>query len=310
MKIRSLFSLATLCLGVLASTLATAEDYENFNNIGPGFGSRTGTGVTGGLVSAHDEYGGECAGYIDDTPDHTIKVVSEVVMSLTVNSDTDSVLVVKRLGSQYKALCADDNAAGYAEKISGTFPPGTYEVYVGNYEEDENDRYTLHINEEAGAGIRPGANQNQQSPRQPSSSSQARYANSTQGRYGNFTVGAGFTPDPQTATGVSGYSAEGRVDAAAFGKQCTGFIDVTPDHTITVTSSVNLRLTVSSEIDSVLVIRGPAGTFCDDDSAGSGDAQVNALFTPGEYEVYIGNIGEAGEYILTVTESSQGGYVT
>jgi len=305
MKIRSLFSLAALCLGVLATTLAAAEDYEDFKDIGPGFGSRTGTGYTGGPVDA-SQLDSQCVGYIDDTPDHTIEVSADVRLTLTVSSDTDSVLVITDGDSTF---CDDDSAGNEDAQFSMVFPPGRYEVYVGSFDQDENGRYTLHINEGSGAGIRPRASQNQRGQR-PSSSSQSSYPHSTQGRYGNFTVGAGFTPDPQTATGVSGYSDAGRVDAATFGVQCTGFIDTTPDHTITVTSSVTLRLTVKSEIDSVLVIRGPAGTFCDDDSAGGLNAQINALFTPGEYEVYVGNIGEAGEYILTVTESSQGGYVT
>jgi len=307
MNIRSIFSLTALCLGLLASTSVTAKDYENFE-IGPGFGSRMGTGLTGGSVDA-STLDRQCVGYIDDTPDHIIEVTSEVVITFTVSSDTDSVLAVKRRGSQYKAVCIDDSAKGGDEEVTGTFPAGTYEIYVGNFEEDDADRYILHINEGADASIRPRANQNQRS-QTPSSPRPSNRPNSTQGHYGVFTVGAGFTPDPQTATGISGYSEGGRVDAATFGKQCTGFIDNRPDHKITVTSNVNLRLTVSSNIDSTLVIRGPAGTFCDDDSAGGLDAQVNGLFTPGEYEVYVGNVGEAGEYILTVTETAEGGYVT
>jgi len=310
MKISALFPAITLCLGLFAVTSVLAEDYENFANIGPGFGPLIGTGVTGGVVSARDKYGSECMGYIDKTPDHTITVTSEVDIIFTVSSKTDSVLVVKRRGSQYKAWCVDDNVTGEDEKVTGTFLPGIYEVYVGNFDEDENGRYTLQIAEEPSASPRSRSSQHSQPSQTPSPPRQARYPDSTQGRYGNFTVGAGFTPDPQTATGVSGYSDAGRVDAATFGKQCTGFIDTRPDHTLTVTSAVNLRLTVSSDIDSVLVIRGPAGTFCDDDSAGQRNAQINALFTPGDYEVYVGNIGEAGEYILTVTESNQSGYVT
>jgi len=301
MNIRSIVSLTTLCLGLWVSTSVTAKDYEDFE-ISPGFGSRTGTGLTGGPVDA-STLDQQCVGYIDDTPDHTIEVTSDVDLTLNVHSDTDSVLVVT---DGYSTFCDDDSAGNDDAELSMIFPSGTYEVYVGNYEEDANGRYTLTIAERS----RRGQATRVPAPSSPPARRSANRPASTQGHYGAFIVGAGFTPDPQTATGISGYSDGGRVDAATFGKQCTGFIDNTPDHKMTVTSNVNLRLTVSSNIDSILVIRGPAGTFCDDDSAGGLDAQVNALFTPGEYEVYVGNVGEAGEYILTVTETAEGGYVT
>jgi len=312
MKIRPLFLLTTLCLGSLISTLASAKDYENFR-IGPGFGSRIGTGFTGGLRAA-GEYGreGYCVGWISNTPDHIIEVTAEVEMTLSVDSDTDSTLVVVYEGS--REMCDDDSAGNDDAALSDIFLPGTYEVYVGSYGEEDYGRYTLTIREKTDSRARnPIAGLGQRQPRGPQIPNEPRrpkHPDSTQGPYGSFKVGAGFTPDPQTASGISGYSDDGRVDASTFGGRCTGFIDTTPDHTLTVTSTVNLRLTVSSDIDSTLVVRGPAGTFCDDDSAGNRDAQIDALLTPGDYEVYIGNIGEAGEYILTVTERSQGGYVT
>ena len=82
--------------------------------------------------------------------------------------------------------------------------------------------------------------------------------------YNSFTLGAGFTPDPQTGNGETG----GQTQATRFGPQCSGVIDSTPDHTIRVTSPLDLRLSVESTTDSTLVVVGPAGVFCDDDSAG------------------------------------------
>lgn len=117
--------------------------------------------------------------------------------------------------------------------------------------------------------------------------------------YQNFTLGAGFMPDPQTGTGTTG----GAVDAAARGDGCVGMIDEVPDHVITVTSALGLRATVRSGVDSTLVIRGPAGTFCDDDSAGALDAEVVARLTPGDYEVYVGDLGgSSGRYTLSLSE--------
>jgi hypothetical protein len=119
-------------------------------------------------------------------------------------------------------------------------------------------------------------------------------------QYANFTLGAGFLPDPQTGTGTTG----GPVDASTYGPGCVGSIDTTPDHTITVTSTVNLKLFVDSDVDSTLVVRGPAGTFCDDDSHGNLDPELNVTLTPGEYHVWVGNFGSTqGTYTLTLTEN-------
>ncbi|MDH5823269.1 hypothetical protein QFW77_09765 [Luteimonas sp. RD2P54] len=120
--------------------------------------------------------------------------------------------------------------------------------------------------------------------------------------YAGFTLGAGFTPDPQTATGLTG----GNLQASRYGSQCSGMIDTTPDHVIDVTSTLDLQLAVDSTTDSTLVLTGPAGTFCDDDSGGLLDAQLTARLTPGRYEVYVGHLGSAGSYTLTLSEALGG----
>ena len=60
--------------------------------------------------------------------------------------------------------------------------------------------------------------------------------------YRDFTIGAGFTPDPQVGTGTTG----GSRDASNFGGNCTGRIASSPDHTINVTSTVDLKLYTES----------------------------------------------------------------
>ena len=118
--------------------------------------------------------------------------------------------------------------------------------------------------------------------------------------YRNFSIGAGFTPDPQTGTGTTG----GARDASqAFGSQCSGSVDTTPDHVITVTSAVNLKLYTTSTTDSTLVMRGPSGTFCDNDSHGDLDAEISGMFAPGQYQIFVGTNGnQNGNYTITLTE--------
>ena len=95
----------------------------------------------------------------------------------------------------------------------------------------------------------------------------------------------------------------GATQANRFGPQCAGMIDSTPDHTIKVTSALDLQLSVDSTTDSTLVVVGPAGVFCDDDSGGQLDAAVVDSFRPGEYEIYVGQLGQAGEYRLEISET-------
>ena len=88
-----------------------------------------------------------------------------------------------------------------------------------------------------------------------------------------------------------------------YGAHCTGMIDSTPDHRLTITSTVTLRLAVTSTTDSSLVVRGPGKVLCDDDSGGQLDAAVVDSFRPGEYEIYVGHLGQAGEYRLEISET-------
>lgn len=120
------------------------------------------------------------------------------------------------------------------------------------------------------------------------------------GTFGSFNIGAGFMPDPQTQTGTSG----GSRDAGIYGGSCRGSIASAADHTITVTSTVNLKVFAESPDDSTLVITGPGGTFCDDDSHGNLNPEVNAVLTPGTYQVFVGEFGGGNSrYTLTLTEN-------
>lgn len=122
--------------------------------------------------------------------------------------------------------------------------------------------------------------------------------------YTPFSLGAGFMPDPQTGTGDTG----GPVDAGTLGCPGLGWVDSSPDHVLTVTSPVNLKLYVTitdgSGADPTLVING-AATLCDDDSHGYPNPEINAVLQPGVYNIYVGqfNAETRGRYLLTLTEN-------
>lgn len=259
-----------------AAASAHAADYGNFE-IGPGFtpDPQTGTGTTGGARDAAQAFGGDCSGSVDTTPDHVITVTSAVNLKLYTTSTTDSTLVLRGPSGTF---CDDDSRGELDAEINAVLRPGRYEVYVGHL--GETGQYTLTLTENVG-GTGGGA------------------AEGAIEAYRDFTVGAGFTPDPQRSRGDTG----GPRDARSYGKACVGRIDTTPDHRLTVTSALNLRIFVESTTDSTLVVVGPNRTLCDDDSHGDLDAEVSGVFAPGQYEIFVGTNGEQdGRYTLTLTE--------
>lgn len=270
--------LSTAC-GLLAAVLigcasgpAAAQAYNSFT-LGAGFtpDPQTGNGETGGQTQA-TRFGPQCSGVIDSTPDHTIRVTSPLDLRLSVESTTDSTLVVVGPAGVF---CDDDSAGQLDAQVDARLTPGDYAVYVGHI--DQPGRYTLTLTETDGA-----------------------QASATgDGQYANFSLGAGFTPDPQVGTGETG----GSVEASRYGAHCSGMIDTTPDHRLTITSTVALQLKVSSTTDSSLVVIGPGKVLCDDDGAGALDAQVVDTFRPGEYEIYVGHLGQAGTYRLEISET-------
>ena len=253
-----------------AATPALAQDFT----LGAGFtpDPQVGSGVTGGDGNAA-RFGNGCTGSIGARPDHRIRVTSPVNLRLTVTSDTDSTLAV--IGPS-GVFCDDDGGDLLDARVDARLDPGDYQVFVGHYERQ--GRYRLELSELVGGAGR-GADK---------------------GRYGDFVLGAGFMPDPQTASGQTG----GSVQATRYGAHCSGVIDTTPDHTLTVTSTVSLDIRVDSTTDSSLVITGPGKVLCDDDGGGMLDARVRDTFRPGEYGIYIGHLGTAGEYTVTISEAA------
>jgi hypothetical protein len=251
-----------------------AQDYGSFE-IGAGFtpDPQTGSGTSGGPVDA-GTFGADCTGSIDSSPDHRITVTSAVDLKVFALSSVDTTLVLRGPAGTF---CDDDSHGGLNPEINARLTPGTYEVYVGNFTAANQARYTLTLTENLGASS--GA-QEESGPR-------------------TFRLGAGFLPDPTIGWGITG----GEMDAARFGAGCTGQVHVQPDHVLTVTSDVNLHLYVDSDVDSTLVVIGPQGAWCDDDSNGSLDAAIRQRFREGVYQIYIGHLGgNPGRYMLTLTE--------
>ncbi|NEQ26000.1 MAG: hypothetical protein F6K28_44510 [Microcoleus sp. SIO2G3] len=123
----------------------------------------------------------------------------------------------------------------------------------------------------------------------------------------NITLSPDFTPDPTTVRGISGGArpaAEiaGRADTAT--GPCVGFVDDQPDHTMQLTQFFNyLSLQVQSPEDTTLVIRGPGGSWCNDDYQ-SANPGIAGQWLSGTYQIWIGSYERDRymPYVIRITD--------
>jgi len=108
----------------------------------------------------------------------------------------------------------------------------------------------------------------------------------------DLVLAPAFNPDPQYLRGVAG-GAEVAAELAGTDRTptgpCTGVLNDLPNHRIYLEATfASLRLRVLSEGDSVLVVRGPGGTWCNDDYDGR-NAGIAGQWLPGAYEIWVGS---------------------
>ncbi|WP_413200658.1 hypothetical protein [Nostoc piscinale] len=125
--------------------------------------------------------------------------------------------------------------------------------------------------------------------------------------FGDVTLNHPFSPDPITVRGMSGGSISGNKVAGrreTITGPCDGFVDAAPDHTLELKTRFDyLRLQVQSPQDVTLIVKGPGGTWCNDDFEGK-NAGMSGEWLPGNYQVWVGsyNQGQYYPYTLTITE--------
>lgn len=111
----------------------------------------------------------------------------------------------------------------------------------------------------------------------------------------NVTIQYPFSPDPLTVRGMSGGSIAGsqiaKTETTPTGP-CKGFMDKDPDHTLKLLSKFEyLKLVVNSPADTTMIIKGPGGTWCNDDFDGNNPGVVGE-WLPGTYQIWIGSYKE------------------
>ena len=105
-------------------------------------------GKSGGSVTAKEisqtenTATGYCDGYVRSQPNHVLKLESFFeALRLEVESSADTTILVKGPGGVW---CNDD--AGSANPmIEGQWQPGTYQVWIGSYQANSNNRYRIKI---------------------------------------------------------------------------------------------------------------------------------------------------------------------
>lgn len=115
-----------------------------------------------------------------------------------------------------------------------------------------------------------------------------------------LSPGRDFRDDPIVLEGVSGGSiparqVAGRLDTPT--GACLGFVERAPDYVLTLTDFFDyLSLRISSPEDTTLVVRGPGGSWCNDDYAGSKNPGLAGQWLAGTYEIWVGSYRDRAYY--------------
>ncbi len=126
--------------------------------------------------------------------------------------------------------------------------------------------------------------------------------------FGTATVRPKFAPDPMNLKGVIG----GQIAASSVAGiaetetgACLGYIDQQPDHNLNLASRFRyLSIVAASSVDTTMVIKGPGGTWCNDDYDGK-NAGISGEWLPGLYNIWVGSYGKnrAIPYVLKISET-------
>jgi len=124
----------------------------------------------------------------------------------------------------------------------------------------------------------------------------------------DIAIAPSFTPKVIELRGISGGEVETQKTSGRKSTEtgpCIGFIDTTPDHKITLTKPFRyLKLQVKSSGDTILLVRGPGGSWCSDDVSDR-NPEIAGDWLEGTYEVWVGSYEKDASfpYLLQVTET-------
>ena len=293
---RTVLTCWLFALVFLMSGLASAQTVMT---LAPGFHPQSLTGVAGGPqnASTHTAVDGQsCPGWIAHTANHQINLVGPIELTIEVESSIDTTLA---LWGPDGWRCNDD-IDGYNPAIRDTLGIGSYSIFVGAYNEGQSAPYSLLL----GEGHAPTA-----AEAGSSGDPAALDTSSTTANFGSHAVGS--MGGPAAAHVLSG-SSGGPIDSSgahdAFSGPCSGWVNANPNHLLEVTSYQDyLRLAVTSEGDTTLVVHGPSGFLCNDDAYGI-DPELEGQWVPGIYRIWVGSYydGQNLHYELEISQFPRG----
>jgi hypothetical protein len=123
----------------------------------------------------------------------------------------------------------------------------------------------------------------------------------------DIAIAPRFTPKAIQLRGISGGGVETQKKSGRKVTEtgdCIGFIDAEPDHKITLTKPFKyLNMQVKSSGDTILLVRGPGGSWCSDDVSDR-NPEIGGDWLEGTYEVWVGSYEEntSFPYLLQLTE--------
>lgn len=152
MAVMASISIATT-LGVPAhAQLATEKLLFQDITLSPNFqpDPRQLRGISGGTIAVRDLTGvantvtGPCVGYVSERPDHQLMLTEFFdSLRLMVESEGDTAIVVRGPGG----LWCNDDLDGKNPGAIGFWLPGTYEIWVASYAENQYYPYRIRLSE-------------------------------------------------------------------------------------------------------------------------------------------------------------------
>jgi hypothetical protein len=215
-----------------------------------------------------------CRGYMTPAPTATIEVTrAQAVRLRTTDNDDDVTMLVRSPSGAIS--CDDDTGGGRNPQLDLTLEPGTTAVWIGPYTQNDAVSFTLRVE---GAG-------------------------------GLDTNAAPLLAPPialETAPPSASYVGSTRptISAREVDSRCAGYVGSAPDLVLDAQTPRDVELTTISRNDLVLVVQGPDGVWCDDDSGDGQNPAIHRRFGPGRHYVWVGSFaqGRPSQYTLVLRE--------
>lgn len=115
-------------------------------------------------------------------------------------------------------------------------------------------------------------------------------------------------PDPLIVLGIGGGELEATDVVDTEGTTtgfCNGFVNRRPNHVLVLEEFFEfLKIEVDSSTDTTIVVEGPGGVWCNDDSDDANPA-IEGQWQPGRYKIWIGSYQEDANYDYQIKITGQ-----